>query len=460
MGGGHTKISSQQMHMRRSSQVTVAPVRQEQTISIDYLLGKGGFSTVHHGKEMKTNKEIAVKRIEITKMFEAEGNHEAAAQELEAIFTELNAFKRIQRHSFIVNLHSAFHLNVNCYFVMDCLHGGDLRRYLRLHGSLSEQCAVYIVGCIGSALHHIHSRGVIHRDVKPENIGLDLNGRPYLTDFGISVVSSPENPLPLCESSSGTLAYLAPEVLSPSHCHSYQSDFWSLGVMGFELFFGYRPFSRHCPTASIEFVSNQYGWMWDQLKTTDHDALKPCAVMDFETLRPPQLDGDGSPHSQSLVVPIPDSKYSSFADREMTLVSKEYKSLLRGLMDVRIPHRLGSATRFSEFSEHKCFFHHGYFPSELDLIASPLPPVSTPRCHSEINTPLRPLDSCTTISTEFPSLPSSIRTKLSEFSYCAAIDSSSPSQLKNWPLTPTKRSQLTSSAGLSLTRVHSSLASN
>lgn len=175
-------------------------------------------------------------------------------------------------HNFIVTLHSAFRHQSCCYLVMDCMSGGDLRHFLKINGPLNEQSVIYIVSCVGSALFHCHSRGVLHRDIKPENIGLDVLGRPYLMDFGISVVSSLENPIPLCESSSGTLPYLAPEVLSSGNCHSYQADYWSLGVMAYELLFNCRPFSRHCPLHSIQFVSNEYGRMWMELKKSLHSS--------------------------------------------------------------------------------------------------------------------------------------------------------------------------------------------
>ncbi len=200
-------------------------------LEIDSIIGEGGFSTVYGGRHKETKTKIAVKRINIMKYLPTQTQSQSQSQlpqikeGCREILVELNAFKRIGHHDFIVTLHSAFRHNVCCYLVMDCLGGGDLRHFMRINGSLSEQSVVYIVGCIGSALHHIHERGVIHRDVKPENIGLDTLGRPYLTDFGISLVSNTNNPIPLCESSSGTLPYLAPEVLAPGNCHSYQSDY-------------------------------------------------------------------------------------------------------------------------------------------------------------------------------------------------------------------------------------------
>jgi serine/threonine protein kinase len=339
--------------------------------TVDSILGKGFDSQVYHGIDEMTKNNVAIKRIRILNSSNDEEAQGKQKRCLERIFTELAAFERINGHDFIVNLHSAFYHNHCCYFVMDCFSGGDLRLFLRTNNSLNEKSVVYLLACIGSALHHLHSRGVVHRDVKPENIGLDLRGRPYLADFGISVVSSDENPLPLCQSSSGTLAYLAPEVLCEGNCHSYQSDFWSLGVMGYELLFGKRPFPKHCTFESLKFVRNEYEWMWQYLQSNPSPKL-----VNFENLRRP-IDWV-SPYSdpslcikedgtlpKCLIVPIPLHTPSASSCTEAMSVSEECQKLLKGLMDVRIPSRLGSLSLYSEFSEHDCFFLHGYVPFSL-----------------------------------------------------------------------------------------------
>ena len=271
---------------------------------------------------------------------------------------------------------------------MDCLGGGDLRHFLRINGALSEQSVMYIVGCIGSALHHMHERGVLHRDVKPENIGLDILGRPYLTDFGIAVVSSASNPIPICESSSGTLPYLAPEVLAPGNYHSYQADYWSLGVMGYELLFKCRPFGRRCPLLWIQFVANEYGWMWEELSkltmSSNAESILPPSSppsspslftkfdfshsspldwrIPFPELKNLYLNEDNS-FPMSLTDVIPDLETNR-------TISEECKCLLSGLLDIRIPHRLGNVSKYSEFSQHPSF-------SLLDLSSSSPSPLST-----------------------------------------------------------------------------------
>lgn len=82
------------------------------------------------------------------------------------IFSELEAMKRLD-HPAVVNLHFSFHDRRRCFFVMDLMTGGDLRYYLRKRYLFEEGDVAFYVACISSALEHIHSRNVIHRDVKP-----------------------------------------------------------------------------------------------------------------------------------------------------------------------------------------------------------------------------------------------------------------------------------------------------
>lgn len=108
----------------------------------------------------------------------------------------------------------------------------------------SEAHCALIAACLGSALEHMHSRGVIHRDVKPENILLDEAGFPHLTDFGVAHVE-PGNVTGNrmeCFLSSGTRPYLAPEVFTKKHAHGRETDIWSLGITLYELIYRRRPF--------------------------------------------------------------------------------------------------------------------------------------------------------------------------------------------------------------------------
>lgn len=170
---------------------------------------------------------------------------------LDMIMGELNAWKKVEHHNYISDLHFAFQDRSYCYFVMDLLTGADLRYYIKKRVILTEPELAFIVASMASALNHLHTRGILHRDIKPENIVFDHEGYPYLTDFGVSYLC--EDGDMTCTLSSGTKQYLAPEVFCKSHEHGPESDFWSLGVMIYEIIYGKRPFEKH---VNREFINH------------------------------------------------------------------------------------------------------------------------------------------------------------------------------------------------------------
>lgn len=145
-------------------------------------------------------------------------------------------------HPLIVNLRYAFQDDENMFMVLDLMLGGDLKYHVDHLGGFDERCVRQYAAEIAAGLMFLHDEGVVHRDVKPENVLLDAEGHAHLTDFNVAAfLPSGEKQL---KSIAGTLSYMAPEVIT-KRGYREGPDWWSLGVTLFELMYGKRPFRGH-----------------------------------------------------------------------------------------------------------------------------------------------------------------------------------------------------------------------
>lgn len=125
--------------------------------------------------------------------------------------------------------------------VLQYCPGGDLSEYLNIERSFTEKKARFYVSEILCAIENLHSRGIVFRDLKPDNVVLDEEGHAILTDFGLSKEGVEEANT---ESFCGSYAYLAPEMLKRSG-HGKSVDWYLLGVFLYEMLFGIPPFYDH-----------------------------------------------------------------------------------------------------------------------------------------------------------------------------------------------------------------------
>lgn len=141
---------------------------------------------------------------------------------------------------FIVGLKYSFQTPENLYLVTGFMSGGELFYHLQKEGRFTEARAKFYIAELILALEHLHKFNIVYRDLKPENILLDAVGHIALCDFGLSKanLAKDETTNTFC----GTTEYLAPEVLLDEQGYTTMVDFWSLGVLVFEMCCGWSPF--------------------------------------------------------------------------------------------------------------------------------------------------------------------------------------------------------------------------
>ncbi|XP_030386320.1 chromosomal serine/threonine-protein kinase JIL-1 [Scaptodrosophila lebanonensis] len=157
--------------------------------------------------------------------------------------TERVVLEAVQRSPFLVGLHYAFQSSSKLYLVLDFANGGELFTHLYNAERFEEpRVRVYIAEVV-LALEQLHQLGIIYRDIKLENILLDGDGHIVLSDFGLSKILTAENEY-RAHSFCGTLEYMAPEIIRTGPPgHDSAVDWWSVGVLTFELLTGASPFA-------------------------------------------------------------------------------------------------------------------------------------------------------------------------------------------------------------------------
>ncbi|CCH61546.1 hypothetical protein TBLA_0E04970 [Henningerozyma blattae CBS 6284] len=205
------------------------------------LIGTGTFGKVFSIRKKSSNHVFAMKII--SKKLILNEN------ELRHVKDERNILLKnsIGECPFVVQLKYAFQNKNDLFLITNYFPGGELYWYLRKYKSFPEKWIRFYVGQLSIALDFLHKNGVIYRDLKPENVLLDSTGNIALCDFGLSKLNTDNNSDFRAHTFCGTTDYLAPEVILDDNGYSYMVDYWSLGVLTFELFFGISPFYSELP---------------------------------------------------------------------------------------------------------------------------------------------------------------------------------------------------------------------
>ncbi|XP_012999099.2 serine/threonine-protein kinase 32C isoform X1 [Cavia porcellus] len=209
-------------------------------------IGKGSFGKVCIVQKRDTEKMYAMKYMNKQQCIERD--------EVRNVFRELEILQEIE-HVFLVNLWYSFQDEEDMFMVVDLLLGGDLRYHLQQNVQFSEDTVKLYICEMALALDYLRSQHIIHRDVKPDNILLDEQGHAHLTDFNIAtIIKDGERATALA----GTKPYMAPEIfhsfVNGGTGYSFEVDWWSVGVMAYELLRGWRPYDIHSSNAVESLV--------------------------------------------------------------------------------------------------------------------------------------------------------------------------------------------------------------
>uniref|UniRef100_A0A7N8Y9B0 non-specific serine/threonine protein kinase n=1 Tax=Mastacembelus armatus TaxID=205130 RepID=A0A7N8Y9B0_9TELE len=323
------------------------------------LLGKGTFGKVILVKERSTGVHYAMKILRKEVII--------AKDEVAHTVTESRVLQNT-RHPFLTTLKYAFQTHDRLCFVMEYANGGELFFHLSRERVFTEDRARFYGAEIVSALEYLHSRDVVYRDLKLENLMLDKDGHIKITDFGLCKEGiTPEATM---KTFCGTPEYLAPEVLEDND-YGRAVDWWGLGVVMYEMMCGRLPFYNQ-----------------------DHERLFELILM--EEIRFPRN------------------------------LSPEARSLLAGLLKKDPKQRLGGGPNDAkEVMSHKFFFTINW----QDVVQKKLTPLFRPQVTSETDTryfdeeftaqtiTLTPPDKYNTLDCEDPSQ----QAHFPQFSYSASI---------------------------------------
>lgn len=197
---------------------------------IESLLGQGGMGSVYRATDRTLHRPVAIKVI----------SRDVALnpQLKERFLLEARTVAKL-RHPNIVAVYSAGDADGLLYFVMELVPGESLRELLARDGALPPGRAEQILHELAMALDYAHANGIVHRDVKPENILLDREtGRAMLTDFGVARALENAGNMTGTGTILGSPRYMSPEQATGESTLDGRSDLYSLALVGYEMFTG------------------------------------------------------------------------------------------------------------------------------------------------------------------------------------------------------------------------------
>ena len=214
------------------------------------LIGKGTYGRVYLGMNATTGEFLAVKQVEVSA--KAAGNDKDKMREMvAALDIEIDTMQHLD-HVNIVQYLGCERKETSISIFLEYISGGSVGSCLRKHGKFEEVVVSSLTRQTLQGLAYLHREGILHRDLKADNILLDLDGTCKISDFGISKKTDNIYGNDATNNMQGSVFWMAPEVVrSQGQGYSAKVDIWSLGCVVLEMFAGRRPWSKEETVGAI-----------------------------------------------------------------------------------------------------------------------------------------------------------------------------------------------------------------
>ena len=296
------------------------------------LIGQGAFGKVNLGLHILTGRVVAIKSFN-------KSNLNSNSENMKKITYETNLMKKLN-HPNITKILELFEDKDYILIIMEYINGGNLFSFVKKRRKVSEKTAKFLFKQIILGIKHIHSHNIVHRDIKLENILIDLNNNIKICDFGIGrVLTSPDQ---LLFDQCGTPMYIAPEILLSTKETGYKGfpvDIWSSGIALYILLSGTLPFSfkngssisieeseknNHNNTEELQFaiVNNEPKYI-ENISEEARDLLRGLLNKNPEK-RLTCNEILAHPWLKDIKENLDNNKYHLFTKAEMKILSKTY----------------------------------------------------------------------------------------------------------------------------------------
>ncbi|ORX73210.1 Pkinase-domain-containing protein [Linderina pennispora] len=277
------------------------------------MIGKGGYGKVYLVRHKTTQRHYAMKVLRKASIL-------LQKRQITFTMTERSILSEVQ-HPFIVKLYYAFQSNSKLYLILEYVAGGELFTHMARERIFSEDQAVFYTAELVLALSHLHKLGIVFRDAKPENCLLSNTGHLVLTDFGLSktALGADGRTSTFC----GTPSYMAPEVLDSSESYEFSVDWWSLGILLYEMLTGAVPFKGKQPKQILKNIA--------KMKVNYPNYLTPDAkdlLIRLLRKKPAQRLGYGSKGSEDI------KKHRFFRKVDWQALEKNYHQITPPIVPV------------------------------------------------------------------------------------------------------------------------------